>query len=499
MKQTKKLFSIVLAIALVFAMAIPAFAAEAQTGTIKINGVEGYPVADRTFEAYKILDAVAVNPANPGAGVLYSVPAAMAGFYADYFESVGDDEAIDDVVAAINALKDDTDALQAFAQAALEFADGKVEPVASTKTGDEVAIKNAPFGYYLINDVTVVGKDEVVSALMLNTSALEVTLKIDQPTIEKKIDGDNDLDNTTTGLVDYNTAKVGEVVPYVLLSEVPKTIGYETYKYIVKDSLSNGLTFVDGEDDDAIVDVVITVGGNAFTDYVVEQDGQNMTITFNDMTALTEGDEIRIEYAATVNENAIVGVKGNPNKVYLEYSNNPQDDSSTTETPEDEVRTYLVNLVIEKVDGNGAPLAGAEFTVTDKAGNVIGKLTTTDAEGGNILTFKGLKDGEEYTIEETVVPAGYNKADIIKFTVDCTDPANPEISTDCVWAVKEENSDVTFDVTDEVFETRIENLTGSLLPETGGMGTTMFYMIGAMMVAAAVVLLVSKKRMAFEA
>ena len=178
MKQTKKLFSIVLAIALVFAMAIPAFAAETQTGTIKINGVEGYPVADRTFEAYKILDAVAVNPANPGAGVLYSVPAAMAGFYADYFESVGDDEAIDDVVAAINALKDDTDALQAFAQAALEFADGKVEPVASTKTGDEVAIKNAPFGYYLINDVTVVGKDRVgiIAAVCTDLAAFNVNV-----------------------------------------------------------------------------------------------------------------------------------------------------------------------------------------------------------------------------------------------------------------------------------------------------------------------------------
>ncbi len=495
MKQTKKLFSIVLAIALVFAMAIPAFAAE-QTGNIVINSAANVSVDGKVFNAYKILDAEAVAVDNLDAGIVYTIPTEMQSFYNTLCGGDDNTATVAEVEAYIKGLS--ADELLAFAKNALAAAKAAgVTAEEATGADNKATFTNIPFGYYVIEDTTSASADgAVVSAVMLDTTnAVELTLKADKPAIEKKIDGDNDADTETSGLVDYNTAKVGDEVPYVLTSKVPDMTGYTSYTYVVTDTLSAGLTFNN--------DVEITVGDKTLTadDFTVTQADQVVTIEFKNFISYTKGADITIKYSATVNENAVVGVEGNPNAVDLEYSNNPQDTTSTDTTPDDITRTYLVNLVIEKTDGKGNALAGATFQVTDKEGNVIGTATTTDGEGGNILTFTGLKDGGEYTITETVVPDGYNKAADITFTVDCTYPEADAASQNCTWTSDDESVKfvATEGTADDYFKTSIQNLTGSLLPETGGMGTTMFYMIGAMMVAAAVVLFVSKKRMAFEA
>lgn len=502
MKKTNKIFSVILALALVFAMAIPAFAADTWTGSITVNGTTTVPVTGKTFNAYKILDAEAVDATDLSKGVIYTIPEAMQSFYDGLCG--GDDNAAtaDEVVAYIEA---DTTDLQAFAVAALAAA--KAASVTATAAvnddaNNKAVFSNLAFGYYVIEDA---GTATPISALMLRTTAAEVTIKADKPSLEKKIDGDADKDDTTSGLVDYNTATVGEVVPYVLTSKVPTMTGYTKYTYVVTDTLSDGLTFVDGDDEDAIVDVTVTIGGTEYTDFTVEQDGQKATITFNNFLALADkaGQEIVIKYSAKVNENAIIGVEGNPNAADLTYSNNPQDEESKETTPDEIVYTYLVDLIINKTDGNGAPLAGATFEVKHDGTTIA--TGTSDENGKVAFTWTngvGLKDGESYTITETVVPDGYNKAEDISFTVTCTDPAADATSTDCAWSSS--NALVTFTATegadvDDYFETTIENTTGSLLPETGGIGTTIFYIVGAILVVGAVVILISKKRMSAEA
>lgn len=499
MKNMKKFASVLVAIVLVLAMSVPAFAAGTWTGTITINSAANVSVDGKTFDAYKILDAEAVDEDDLSKGVVYTIPAAMQSFYDTKFGGDDGSATIEEVVAALDAIKDDSDALQAFAKDALAVA--KTAGItAKTATGvDGKAVFNdLPFGYYVIEDK---GATTPISALMLKTTSEEITIKADKPSIEKKIDGDTDGDVTTEGLVDYNTAAIGEKVPYVLTSKVPDMTGYTSYTYTVTDTFSAGLTFNN--------DVKVTIGGVEYPaeNYTVttSEDGQTVTIKFNNFINLKDqaGDEIKITYSATVNENAIVGVEGNPNKVDLEYSNNPNDSNSTDKTPEDTVYTYVVDLVINKVDENDAPLAGAEFEVKDSEGNPIatgtsdetGKVTFIWAEG-----IKGLKDGETYTIVETKAPAGYTKAADIVFTVNCTDPTAP--NTDCVWSST--NDKVTFKITetaeaDDYFEATIVNKTGSLLPETGGMGTTMFYVLGSLLVVGAAILLVTKKRMAYEA
>lgn len=497
MKNMKKFASVLVAIVLVLAMSVPAFAAGTWTGTITINSAANVSVDGKTFEAYKILDAEAVDTDDLSKGVVYTIPAAMQSFYDTKFGGDDGSATIEEVVAALDAIKDDSDALQAFAKEALAAA--KTAGItAKTATGadDKAVFNDLPFGYYVIEDK---GAATPISALMLKTTSEEITIKADKPSIEKKIDGDTDDDSTTNGLVDYNTAAIGEKVPYVLTSKVPDMTGYASYTYTVTDTFSDGLTFND--------DVKITIGGNDYTDFTVVEDGQTVTIKFNNFIDLKDqaGDEIKITYSATVNENAIVGVEGNPNKVDLEYSNNPNDNTSTDKTPEDTVYTYVVDLVINKVDEDNAPLAGAEFEVRDSEGTVIatgtsdetGKVTFTWTEG-----IKGLKDGETYTIVETKAPAGYTKAADIEFTVTCNDPTDISVSANCEWV--SDNEAVTFTITgtaeaDDYFEATIVNKTGSLLPETGGMGTTMFYVLGSLLVVGAAILLVTKKRMAYEA
>lgn len=499
MKNMKKIASVVLAMLLVFAMSVPTFAAGTWTGTITIKSAENVSVDGKNFNAYKILDAVAIDSDDLSKGVTYSIPESMQSFYNTEFG--GDDgvATIEEVAAALEAIKDDSDKLQAFAVKALAAAKtAGITPATATGSADKAVFNGLDFGYYVIEDD---GTKTPVSALMLKTTSEEITLKADKPSIEKKIDGDTDGDKTTDGLVDYNTAAIGDKVPYVLTSKVPDMTGYTKYEYTVTDTFSDGLTFNN--------DVKVTIGGVEYTDYTVTKsaDGQTVTIKFNNFIELADsaGEEIKITYSATVNEDAIVGVEGNPNKVELEYSNNPQDETSKEKTPEDIVYTYVVDLIINKTDEEGQPLAGAKFELKDSEGNVIASGTSDEA-GKVVFTWvdgiKGLKDGEKYTIVETEAPTGYNRAADIVFTVNCEDPDDISVSANCTWS--SDNEKVTFTLTDtaeadDYFEATIVNKTGSLLPETGGMGTTMFYVLGGLLVVGAAILLITKKRMAFEA
>ena len=486
----KKLFAVLLALTLVLSMGTMAIAADTWTGDIIINSADNVSVNGKTFKAYQILEAEAVDATNLDKGVIYFIPAAMQSFYNTL---CGGDDAtatVSEVVDYINAL--DAEGLQGFAVDALAAAKtAGITPASATGSAEKATFTGLEFGYYVIEDE---GTATPISALMLRSTSAEVTIKADKPAIEKKIDGDKDIDGTTTGLVDYNTAIVGEAVPYVLTSKIPDMTGYTSYTYTVTDTFSSGLTFND--------DVAVTVDGVEYTDFTVAQNGQVVTITFNNFINLADkaGKEIVITYSAKVNENAIVGVEGNPNTVKLTYSNNPQ--SNTTEdTVEDTVYTYLVDLIIHKTDAEGVALPGAEFAVKNAEGNTIA-TGASDAQGLVKFTWTngvGLKDGEEYTIVETKAPDGYNEAKDIKFTVTCTDPAADAANANCTWSSN--NDSVTFAITDtaeadDYFETTVINKTGSLLPETGGIGTTIFYVVGGFLMAAAFILLVSKKRMA---
>ena len=498
----KKIFAVLFALTLVLSLGVSLFTSSVSadevkpswTGDITINGTAAVPVTGKTFKAYKILNAEAVDVNDLSKGVIYSIPAEMQGFYDTL---LGKTATIEDVLAYLDEDKNADLDLQAFAVDAWNYAKNKV--AAATATNDDDANKaeftGLEFGYYVINDE---GGATPISAMMLKSTAAEINLKADKPSIDKKIDGNIDQDITTgvtdetpDGLVDYNTAKVGDVVPYVLTSKVPDMTGYTSYTYIVTDTFSDGLTFNN--------DVAITIGGVNYTDFTVEQNDQVVTITFNNFIAQNgkkdEAAEIVITYSATVNENAVFGIEGNPNEVYLTFSNNPQDTSSNEDTNKDIVYTYLVDLIINKTDENGNSLAGASFdlyfgddVIASGVSDINGLVAFTWVDG-----VKGLRDGETYTIVESDAPTGYNKAKDISFTVKCIDPAADATVYTCVWETT--NDEVAYDDEDDRLESTIKNTTGFLLPETGGIGTTIFYVVGTLLMVVAGVILVSKKRM----
>ena len=562
MKHARKLASLLLALVMVFALATTAFATGETTGSITINDATNVSVAGKTFNAYKILDVKSYTAGTDGqAGtVVYTVPAEMKAFYMNRYTLTGNEGDFDaQVVENINGETD----LFAFAKAALAAAkNAGITPGTSTADAEatSVTIDNLPLGYYVVEDA---GTATPISALILDTTNPNVDIKIkaDKPSIDKKIDGSKDTDESTTGDVVNNNASVGDKVPYKVASKVPDMTGYTKYYFVVNDTLSKGLNFNN--------DVAITIGSETLTkdtDYTVTSTGNadgttSVEIVLKNFIQYKNqpGDDILITYSATLDTDAVIGVGGNPNEVILTYSNNPnvQDsgtpgnpdkptpNSPTGKTPERVTRTYVTGIELIKVDPEGNRLTGAEFTITGEKTNIVlvtedtytkaddgtywklvdGTYTTTDpsTEGidetkyesitvkyakstttkplttteavkatgtvgtDGVLRFDGLSAGT-YTITEIKAPAGYNLLqNPIEVTISWTAPTEP--STDCTWNATGAT------IVGGIAQVSVENQAGTELPSTGGMGTTIFYVLGSVLVVAAVVLLVTKKRM----
>ena len=567
MKHARKLASLLLALVMVFALAATAFATGETTGSITINDATNVSVAGKTFNAYKILDVKSYTAGTDGqAGtVVYTVPAEMKAFYMNRYTLTGNEGDFDaQVVENINGETD----LFAFAKAALAAAkNAGITPGTSTAAADaiSVTINDLPLGYYVVEDA---GTATPISALILDTTNPNVDIKIkaDKPTVDKKIDGVNDTDPGTTGDVKYNNASVGDKIPYKVTSQVPDMTGYTKYYFVLNDKLSKGLTFDNN--------VAITIGDKTLADtdftvnHVVNEDKTtSVEIVFKNFiqykTEEYKNAGITVTYSATVNKDAEIGVTGNPNEVKLIYSNNPNvtddgspdapdkpnENSPVGETPVSKTYTYVTELDLIKVDNNGNRLTGAEFQIAGTRLNTVlvsantftvrengeywklkdGTYTTDDpnAEGmdkskyesttikyaktpttntitktdtvtytgtvgaDGVLRFTGLAAGD-YTITELKAPAGYNLLETpINATIGFTAPTEGAASQNCAW---------TYTGTDIVNGTNvnkitIENQSGTELPSTGGMGTTIFYVLGSILVVGAVVLLVTKKRM----
>lgn len=495
----KKVLSVLTALVLVLALAIPAFAGNI---TIKPND-KVTSLAGRTFTAYKVLNAT-----RTGDKIVYSVPDGAKDFMAEKFSIDKDDIAFSYKVAqAIEKLTDD--ARMTFAADVLEaIRTSKIKNV-TNKTGSlndsgNYVISDLEAGYYIVKDS---GTETPVSALMLTTTDEEIVIKADKPSVEKKIDGDNDTDDSTTGLVDYNTAAIGDDVPFVITSTVPSTNGYKSYKMIFTDTLSKGLTYNANS-----LDVTATKDGSVETltkdtDYTVMQDGQVITFIFENVKGW-DGKKIDIKYTAKVNNNAVIGTSGNENKVNLEYSNNPTQESSSEKTPDDKTRTFVTEFKLVKVDANdNSKLAGVEFELT---GTKLNTVLVTDADGNRTvqvteenvkITVKTDENGEikftglaagEYTLTETKPLEGYNiLSEPIKITIGWTAPADDNSA--CTWTYSD-----NVDTSGNIATITVENQGGAELPSTGGIGTTIFYVVGGLLVVGAAVLLVTRRKVALE-
>ena len=477
MKKTiKKLMAALLAVALLCAMAVPAFAAEgAATGTGNTGSITITNAAkDETYTIYRIFDLESYS----GNNYSYKLSSKWLGLannatFQTYF----------DITTGGYVVPKSTytgEAVKTFAAAALAFAKDATPSIANdgseTATGTSVSFSGLQLGYYLVD--TTQG---TLCSLDTTADHVDIIDKTVGPSIDKKI-----VDANGNNGVENNTASIGDVIHYqVTISAKKGATGY-----VLTDTMTEGLTFNN--------DVKVTVNGTELTspaDYSVTtpaDNGATFKVTFTEsyLNGLTADTSIVVTYSATLNEKAAISGDQNTNTAQLKYGN--------SSTVEDKTTTTSFKFDLVKTDSAGKLLAGAKFKLYDAAsdGNEI-KLVKIDektyrvAKSGETgveietvdtgyITINGLGNGD-YWLEETQQPKGYNKLSAReKLTVK--DGNLSTTMTGTTWT--EGNGGV-----------HIINNSGTVLPSTGGMGTTLFYVLGGGLMVAAVVLLVTKKRM----
>lgn len=500
MKRMKKLASFLLAAIMVLSMTISAFAAESTKVTINGDGKE--------YAAYRLLSAVDGSTEDE-VKIVYSVNSKYAGVLTTVTECTEDSDILD----YIEALDDEK---------IRTFADTVYKAICAAGITADVTTKEKEFsvdqGYYLIAETETASSTDTISLVMLNTAGntdITVTTKEDVPKLVKKVKETNDSTGVVTEWQDGADYDINDDVPFKLTGTVTKKLdSYDTYYYVFHDKMSAGLTF--NNDVEVYVDSTTPVAEDYYTVVTKTDDGCTFEVVFEnlkDVPGVTAGCTITVEFAAKLNSEAVIGTPGNPNEAKLEYSNNPyntgdsDDDDKpdeTGETPWDKVVVFTYVLNADKVDGNGDALKGAGFTLYKNDAEAADWVKIGDEiTGVTTFTFSGL-DAGEYKLVETTVPAGYNKADDILFTIEATydtEAVGPELTG---LAVKDADGNTISEGEEAVFSTvvtagsvntDVENLTGTKLPETGGIGTTIFYVLGAVLVIGAVVVLVTKKRM----
>jgi fimbrial isopeptide formation D2 family protein/LPXTG-motif cell wall-anchored protein len=608
MKKIRKLLCMVMAMAMAF---VTMFAscigvmADSNVGTITIKSEE----AGRTYQIYQIftgnysnggiLTDVEWGSALKGSG--YDLTQTLvAKLKADstigsLFSTLSDTAPVAaNLASALTASAfstDDAEASQILANIIGEIIDSNSEKVSPFKTVSEsksvegkyqYIMESVPYGYYIIDEevpttgtttkmytrwmLQVAGVSEILNAKSTTRPMLtdKVITKVYNTNTNSSFDP---LDSHTS------SAGIGDQVEFKITTTVPNMAGYRHYQYVVKDTMSSGLSYVSGS---------VTVKCDGVTvdpsKYEVTFDGTNGKIVFKDfLNNFKEysGKNIEITYKALVTDTAYSTNNPETNKAKLVYSNDPTSTSTsdkdepetgdiTGETAEKTVSVYGTTIRIHKTDKEGRSLQGATFELASTNGAIAKlrvesgvsfeedadgtyyklasgsyslvapddntkslydadsllkkfkrKVTTTVVEAadytngdkmvkvvdeGGYLYFEGLGAGT-YTLTETVAPAGYNKLSApVTFTISLVQ--NTESGSSLApyyWhAAKEgdsglvqinESSDRTY------IDAEIKNTNGTTLPETGGMGTTVIYVLGAVLAVAAAILLITKKRM----
>lgn len=376
--------------------------------------------------------------------------------------------------------------------------------------GTAVLEVSAP-GYYLVKDKdgSQDGNDAAYTRFMMEVVGnVTAQVKNDKPTVQKKVKETNDSTGETTNWQDAADYDINDTVPFQLKATLPLHIAdYDHYYVEFTDTLSAGLTFNNI--------TLVQADGTTLTkdQYQVttteNQDGTTtLSVVITDVKAvnkkINKDDLVIVEYNATLNDKAVLGSAGNPNSVELTYSNNPNatgdgtsKPANTGKTPKDTVKVFTYQTIINKLNENKEALKGAGFTLSkkDKDGNwnTVKALAAGEA---TIFEFKGL-DAGNYKLEESTTPDGYNTIKPIEFTIDADydkeadDPQLINLSGDVTSGVAKFDANKA----DGSLRADIVNRKGSLLPSTGGMGTTILYVIGSILVLVAAVLLITKKRM----
>lgn len=539
----KKIVSIILALALILSLSAVAFATENSEATMSITG------GDRTYNGYQLLSLTVslkgdehhpdgcdgTHHSDDCYNYAYSVNEKYRTILQiETFNNAGaslwgsskpaDATGVTDAQILEHLSKQSSDSGDTFGTLR-NLADRVYLAIKTAEIAPDAAnIKDTTTiaqGYWMFADVTDLdGEYDANSLVMVDTkgeSDITVSPKVAIPTVEKKVKDIEDsedgtiVDNPWHDSADHDID--GVAIPFKLTAAPPSNAAYyKTYKLVFHDHMSEGLTLnknsfmvyiydtkykadVDTDLNDYVADV--TDYFNIKTEGLT--DGCTFEVSCDDVLAIPgvhANTAFVVYYEAALNENAVIGAVGNPNEVYLEFSNNPYEEG-TGETEKDKVTVFTYQLTVNKTDSHGHALKGAGFTLYKK--NVTGEYVAigselkVDADNNELTTFtwKGLDDGD-YKLVETTVPEGYNALADVLFTISAT---HEETSVDPKLLSLDGGLMGTGTVELGSIEKDIVNNTGTVLPETGAEGTFMLISMSALFVMVAVVFMVTRKKM----
>lgn len=556
--MTKKITCIVIALAMIILSSIPAFAENNETDTEVLN---------HSYNAYQVfkakgVDGIYLTGAEWGsmfgsadkAGEFLAALKADSSFNVSGANIFAQCKSAGEVAEVLSEYENYSDVAKAFANSANGYANNAF-PGGPFRNGDTVS----EAGYYLFKDAAQSGLANAVILKMAADSRVNIEAKVSVPQVVKKVkentygsdcesesiyaekDGKKIPFRYGEGYNDVADYCIGDSVPFELIGTIPDNIGdYSEYYYAFRDTLSKGLTFSQKDAGEAAVFLYDISNGNytrvrSVTDkfkieFNVNDKGETeLSFECSDILSaiadISSDSLLVVNYNAVLNENAIVGYDGNPNEVYLEYANNPNNPSSHGKTPNDKVIVFTYKLDVKKLDNSQKPLKGAEFYLINGSGEYYSgsskescwvkneadaKLLRSDKDG--LFMVRGLDKGE-YTLREKNAPEGFKIiAHEIKFSIDAvilpdiddtqaqnwTTAAKDALRQFTAKLLSDEEKAVAgfsySDAAESTVDIDIVNIKVYDLPGTGGIGTTFFYVAGGVLVAAAIVMIIVKKR-----
>ena len=582
MKKFRKLTAMVTALCLAGCMmaSMTAFAeSEPETGTTSSNSITiktNVNDENSTYTAYQVFkgtlneDGSELTITDWGSGVngtallaaLKEATSTDEGKESLFSEGVSFENCSNaaEVADVVTNFKDKSDDANLFAKLAADNTIGNGTKVSNTETTVDA-------GYYVIKGGS---GDNITKYILKVVGNVNVELKIGAPKAIKKVkentknitgntDQGFDIDATYNDVADWN---IGDAVPFQLYGSMPDNIDeYKAYRYIFHDTIDKDhfdLT-------NTASSIKVTIDGETVTPdkVTVDKESGEITIEFYDIKSMTtangdsadgdsaDGDSadgnsivvvdkdsiVKVDYTAVLAKGAVIGLTGQENEVYLEYSNNPnwdgtgkdkpndeegkEEEDTTNETEKDKVIVFTYEIDVTKIDGvTKKALSGAEFTLyTDKdctnaiyvdADGKVCKSTDTgvtselvSGENGKFI-ISGLDDGTYY-LKETKAPKDVNGnaynmlEEPIKVVISASTENNQEWKfepSDALTAlsVTADGEEAEIDDNKGIGSFNVENNKGTSLPSTGGIGTTLFYMVGGVLVVGAGVTLIAKKR-----